>query len=71
MNKEQQIRNLRLCLKIHLWASVLIVLLWAFFQAYFYVRTEALRITGWPYLLLLVLIYYALRVKLKKLESEP
>jgi membrane protein DedA with SNARE-associated domain len=70
MNKEQQIKNLRLCLKIHVWASIVIVLLWAFLQVYFIVRTETFRLTGWPYLLVLALVYYALRVKLKKVESE-
>jgi hypothetical protein len=70
MSKEQQIKNLRLCLRIHTWVSVLIVALWVAVVVFFYVRFGKLSFPGWIYLLILPLIYYALRVKLKEAEQS-
>ena len=70
MNREKQINNLRLCLRIHVWASTVIVLLWASVQAYFIARTRIWVLTGWPFILVLPFTYYALRVKLKKVDNK-
>jgi hypothetical protein len=69
MNREQQIKNLRLCLRIHTWVSVLIVALWVAVVVFLYVRFGKLSFPGWIYLLILPLVYYALRVKLKEAEQ--
>jgi hypothetical protein len=69
MNKEQQIRNLRLCLRIHKWASALILAMWIAVVVFLYVRFGKLSLPGWIYLLILPLVYYALRVKLREAEQ--
>jgi hypothetical protein len=69
ITKEQEIKNLRLCIRIHLWSSAVIAVLWAAMVVNLYARWGKLRMIGWPYLVAWALVYYGLRVKLKKIES--
>jgi hypothetical protein len=69
INKEKEVKNLRLCLRIHIWSSVIIAVLWAAMVANIYLRWGTLKMIGWPYLIAWALVYYGLRVKLKKIES--
>ena len=66
---QQEVKNLRLCLRIHIWSSVFIVVLWASLVVYFYMHSGKLHFIGWAYLLVWAFVYYALRVKLKRIES--
>ena len=70
MSDDPHIKNLRLCLKIDAWASIIIVIVWALLQCYFCFREGRLHISGWHYLPLLPIIYWMLRVKLKSAKHK-
>jgi hypothetical protein len=68
-DSQKEIKNLRLCLRIHFWGSIALTIFWMAAEGFIYIRHGRIQIVGLLYLLMWALVYYGLRMKLRSLEK--